>query len=369
MARAPFLKFTGIHVLKILISGICGFVGSVLAGCILESTPGVEITGLDNLMRPGSETNRRALAAKGVRVIHGDIRCASDFESLPAVDWVVDAAANPSVMGGVDGKSSSRQLVEHNLLGTVNLLEYCRRASAGFVLLSTSRVYSIPALAAVPLVVAGDRFAPDVSGSPVPGLSAAGLREDFSTAAPVSLYGATKLASEALVLEYGTAYGFPVRVNRCGVMGGAGQFGTAEQGIFSYWLHAWKSGRALRYIGFDGLGRQVRDVFHPRDLATLVLRQMAHPDRKGPAILNIGGGLENSMSLAELSAWCAGRFGSRPVDSDPNPRPFDLPWIVMDCTAAEHMWQWRPEVKLAPLLEEIAAHAAAHPDWLSLTAA
>ena len=67
---------------------------------------------------------------------------------------MIDAAANPTVLAGVDGQTSSRQLVEHNLLGTVNLLEYCRRHGAAFVLLSTSRVYSIEPLASLPLRVA-----------------------------------------------------------------------------------------------------------------------------------------------------------------------------------------------------------------------
>ena len=88
-----------------------------------------------------------------MRVLHGDIRCASDLDVLPAVDVVLEPAANPSVLAGVDGRASSRQLVEHNLLGTVNMLEYCRRHSAAFVLLSTSRVYSIPPLAALPVRV------------------------------------------------------------------------------------------------------------------------------------------------------------------------------------------------------------------------
>jgi nucleoside-diphosphate-sugar epimerase len=64
-----------------------------------------------------------------------------------------DPAANPSVLSGVDGKSNSRQVVEYNLFGTVNLLEYCKRAGAGFILLSTSRVYSIAALAKLPIEV------------------------------------------------------------------------------------------------------------------------------------------------------------------------------------------------------------------------
>ena len=355
--------------MKILISGICGFVGSVLAGFLRESTPGIEILGMDNLMRAGSETNRRVLAGLGVKVIHGDIRCASDFEALPPVDWVLDAAANPSVLAGVDGKSSSRQVIEHNLLGTVNLLEYCRRVSAGFILLSTSRVYSIPALAGVPLIVTGDRFTPDSSAPMPPGFGAAGLRENFSTAAPVSLYGATKLASECLALEYGEAFKFPVRINRCSVMGGAGQFGTAEQGIFSYWLHAWKSGRPMRYIGFDGRGKQVRDVFHPRDLGRLVLAQINDPGKIGPAIINAGGGLKNSMSLAELSAWCQDRFGVREVQSDATPRRYDLPWIVMDNAAVSSLWNWQPEMTLPNLLDSIAEHVLANPQWLAVSGA
>jgi len=151
-------------------------------------------------------------------------------------------------------------------------------------------------------------------------------------------------------------------------MGGAGQFGTAEQGIFSYWLHAWKAGRPLRYIGFDGLGKQVRDAFHPRDLGRLVLAQLGDPDRKGPAIVNAGGGLANSMSLAELSGWCGQRFGVREVKSDATPRPYDLPWIVMDNATVSQMWRWEPEMKLPELLESIAEHVLAHPEWLDLSA-
>ena len=57
---------------------------------------------------------------------------------------------------------------------------------------------------------------------------------------PLSLYGASKLASETLILEYGECFGFPVWINRCGVLAGAGQFGKADQGIFSFWIHSFK---------------------------------------------------------------------------------------------------------------------------------
>lgn len=133
------------HTMKVLITGICGFVGSKVARHLLEAEPGLTIYGLDNLIRLGSELNRNELLKLGVKVFHGDIRIQSDFETLPEVDWLIDAAANPSVLAGVDGRTSSRQLMEHNLLGTVNILEFCKRHRAGFILLSTSRVYSVAA--------------------------------------------------------------------------------------------------------------------------------------------------------------------------------------------------------------------------------
>jgi CDP-paratose 2-epimerase len=352
--------------MRVFITGICGFAGSALARQLRELIPGVQISGMDSLSRPGSEINRR-MAAEGITVRHGDVRCASDLESLSEVDWVIDAAAQPSVLAGVDGKSSARQLVEHNLLGTVNLLEYCRRSGAGFILLSTSRVYSISALAALPLVIDGKRFVPDASAGSLPGFSAAGVAENFSTTAPVSLYGSTKLASECLALEYGAAFSFPVRVNRCGVLAGAGQFGTAEQGIFSYWLHAWNRRRPLRYIGFGGNGFQVRDALHPSDLGLLLAAQMQSPGKDAPSVIHAAGGIENSLSLAELSEWCAGRFGPYMVAREEAERPFDIPWMVMDCGVAEHAWNWRPQRSMTSILEEIARHAEAHPEWLDLS--
>ena len=130
--------------MKILITGICGFAGTAVAEALLERREGISISGIDNLHRPGSEINRVRLRKRGVKFIQGDIRQASDFEVLPAADWVIDAAANPSVLAGLPGNVSSRQLFEHNLASMVNVLEYCKAHRAGLLLLSSSRVYSIP---------------------------------------------------------------------------------------------------------------------------------------------------------------------------------------------------------------------------------
>src|SRR5205085_3681442 len=146
--------------------------------------------------------------------------------------------------------------------------------------------------------------------------SANGLTTQFSTSPPVSLYGSTKLASEYLALEYQYSFSFPLWINRCGVIAGAGQFGIAEQGIFSYWIHAYAQKRPLKYIGFDGSGCQVRDGLHPDDLAQLVALQTEKPDCSSDRIFNIGGGEKNAMSLSQLSQWCWERLGPRKIGSD-----------------------------------------------------
>jgi len=302
-----------------------------------------------------------------VKIIHADVRSATDFATLPAADFVIDAAANPSVLAGVDGQTSSRQLLEHNLWGTINLLEYCKAHRAGLILLSTSRVYSVPPLAALPVAVCDKAFRPKVGAGLPPGLSAAGVSETFSTAPPVSLYGSSKLASEVIALEYAETFDFPVWINRCGVLAGAGQFGKADQGIFSFWINAHRRRRPLKYIGFDGGGHQVRDCLHPRDLVPVLLAQINNADKRKPRIANFSGGVKNSLSLAQLTDWCDARFGKHAVASEAAPRPFDIPWMVLDSTLAEKTWNWSPKILLPQVLDEIARHAEQQPDWLEIS--
>jgi CDP-paratose 2-epimerase len=347
--------------MKVLISGVCGFVGSHLARFLIESFEGISIIGIDNLVRSGSETNRVPLTRLGVKLHHGDIRMASDLEALPVANWVIDAAAQPSVLAGRDGKTSARQLLEHNLLGTINLLEYCRNSSAGFILLSTSRVYSIPSLTQLPLRIEGSTFVLDDAKPLPPGTSYEGVDETFSNKAPISLYGATKLASEQLAQEFAAAFQLPVWINRCGVLAGAAQFGTAEQGIFSYWLHAHSARRPLKYFGFGGHGHQVRDALHPRDLALMVefqLRSSCVGD-----LFNVSGGLANSMSLAQLTAWCNVRFPAYEPIADGSERHYDVPWLILDSRKAFTATAWKPSIDLQQILDEIADHAIANPDW------
>ena len=355
--------------MKIFITGICGFVGSTIAKELKAAQPDAEIFGIDNLSRPGSWLNRAELLELGIKIFHGDIRIASDLEVIPKADWLIDAAANPSVLAGVDGKTSSLQLVQHNLLGTINLLEYCKKYQTGFILLSTSRVYSIPDLCGLKMDVKNDAFVPQPDQTFPVGITTFGVNESYSTAPPISLYGTTKLSSEALALEYGETFQFPVWVNRCGVMAGAGQFGHPGQGIFAYWIHSFKEKKPLKYIGFGGSGYQVRDCLHPKDLIPLLIQQFKEPlNSSKDRISNFSGGLESCTSLKQLTTWSTERFGENSVIETNTERPFDIPWMVLDNTKAKEIWGWTPATSVKEIMEEIALFAEQKNDWCSLSA-
>lgn len=331
---------------------------------MLKQREGLEIWGLDNFLREGSRSNLQPLSDHGIKVVEGDIRRPEDLAKIPRVDWVVDCAAEPSVLAGTGTGMGSAELLDHNLIGTIRILEFCKQHGAGFILMSTSRVYSIRPLASMKVQSVGGAYRPVLpSGPRLPGLSEHGIAEDFSAEPPLSLYGASKRSAEILALEYGGAFGFPVWINRCGVLAGRGQFGKADQGIFSFWIRSWKEQKPLKYIGFDGKGSQVRDCLHPRDLLPVILAQleMKKPNDPGDGqdvrICNFGGGLKNCLSLSQLSEWCQEHLGPHEVGSDPLPRPFDLPWIVLDSRRAEKVWNWRLQTTKDKIFMEVASAA------------
>lgn len=344
--------------------------GSSLAKLFLEQKTkigGLELVGIENFSRHGSELNRLSLKKLGVRLFYGDIRNQEDVRALPPVDWVIDAAANPSVLAGIDGTVNSRQVLDNNLGGTINLLEYCKKYKAGLIILSTSRVYSIRQLSNLPLTVHNEAFQLDTTELLPTGVSEKGLNEDLSTAPPISLYGVSKISSELIALEYGDVFGFPVWINRCGVLAGAGQFGRPDQGIFSFWVNAYLRNWPLKYIGYNGKGYQVRDCLHPKDLSTVLLQQIQSTAKPEERIFNLGGGLENSISLRQLNRWCANKYGPKKTIEDKSNRTYDVPWVIMDYGRAHLYWNWQPQIRIYDTLEEIAQHAEHNCDWLEIS--
>ena len=347
-------------VTRVLVTGGAGFVGANVAIALRERHPDWEIIALDNLKRRGSELNLARLRAAGVRFDHGDVRMPSDVMALPPVDAIVECSAEPSVLAGVDG--ATEYVMQTNLAGAWHCLELARRDGAVFVFLSTSRVYPVAALERLAIDAGETRF--NLSDrQPLPGASGKGISEEFPMEGARTLYGTTKLAGELLAEEYRAAFGLRVVVNRCGVLAGPWQMGKVDQGVFTYWMLAHQLGRPLRYLGFDGSGRQVRDLLHVDDLVELIDDQLARPAHWDGVVANVGGGLACSLSLRETTELCRELTGREVrVTATAEQRPGDIPVYLSDCTRLYEHTTWRPRHTARDILEDIAAWTAAHED-------
>jgi CDP-paratose 2-epimerase len=336
--------------MRILITGGAGFVGSHLASS-WAALPGHEVVVLDNLRRRGSELNLPFLRRRGVSFVHGDVRKPGDLDEVGGqFDLVVDASAEPSVLAGTNG--SPEYVIETNLYGTVNVLNFARKRAGRFLFLSTSRVYSIAALKALPLHQVGRRYALSGQG---PGWTSKGIGEAFSTSSARSFYGASKLASELLLQEYVESYGLKGLVNRCGVIAGPGQFGKADQGVFTLWIANHYFGRPLAYTGFGGQGFQVRDLLHPQDLFDLLQRQLSQENVWDGRIYNVGGGERVSTSLAEWTEEAKLATGKElSVESKADSASVDIPYYVTDHSLVTKDFGWSPSRDRRRIASDIA---------------
>jgi CDP-paratose 2-epimerase len=343
---------------RILVTGGAGFVGANLAIALGARMPDTEVVAFDNLSRRGSELNLPRLREGGVRFVHGDVRSSADLLALDTVDALVECSAEPSVMAGVGG--SPDYLVQTNLVGAYNCLELARRDGAQVVFLSTSRVYPVKPLLSVRLEETDTRFELSADQE-LPGVSPAGISEAFPLEGARTLYGATKLAAELLVCEYAETYGLSTVVDRFGVIAGPWQMGKVDQGVFTYWMLAHVLGRDLRYLGFGGTGRQVRDLLHIDDVIDLVAEQLGAPEHWAGAVVNAGGGRDVSLSLVETTELCAQITGRRlEVVRDGTERPGDLPLYVTDTTRLSGLTDWRPRRDARTILADICGWITAN---------
>jgi CDP-paratose 2-epimerase len=143
-------------------------------------------------------------------------------------------------------------------------------------------------------------------------------------------------------------------INRCGVVTGPGQFGKVDQGVFTFWVACHFFKRPLRYTGFGGKGKQVRDLLHPRDLFFLLLRQIERFDDYPGCVFNVGGGKQMSVSLREFTDLCEEVTGNRiTIESDPKTTSVDIPYYVSDMRYASKCFAWQPKISLREITEAI----------------
>ncbi|MEQ8304011.1 MAG: GDP-mannose 4,6-dehydratase [Cyclobacteriaceae bacterium] len=340
---------------SILITGGAGFVGSSLAINIKKKYPFYSIVALDNLKRRGSELNIPRLGDHGIKFIHGDIRNKEDFEQVGKIDLIIEASAEPSVLAGIE--NSPDYLLNTNLVGTINCLNFAVKHKSDFIFLSTSRIYPIEQIERSNFVEDETRFSLSSEQS-ITGLSSHGIAENFPLEGFRSLYGASKLCSELLIAEYSHFYKLNTVVNRCGVLTGPWQMGKVDQGVVVLWMarHFWKG--ELSYIGYEGKGKQVRDVLHVDDLFRLIDIQMHNIGTYSGQVYNVGGGVDVSLSLLELTALCEKITCNRiTIKKVQKTREADIRIYITNNKKIESVSGWKPQINTEQILMEIH-------DWL-----
>jgi CDP-paratose 2-epimerase len=337
--------------MKILITGGAGFVGSTLCLRLRERYPSYEIVALDNLKRRGSELNLLELKAQGIAFVHGDIRNAEDIQAVGSFDALIEASAEPSVMAGLN--SDPTYVINNNLYGSINCFNACLKHSAKLIFLSTSRVYPIGLIEQANFEEQETRFAFAQTQSER-GISAQGISEELSLSGARSFYGSTKLSSELFIQEYSAFYGLQAAVTRFGVIAGPRQMGKTDQGVVTLWMakHYWK--QSLKYIGYGGLGKQVRDILHIDDLVDLIDLQLHKIELFNGRVMNAGGGLGSSASLQEMTAVCAEITGnSIEIGSETQNRPADLRMYVSDNSLIQSVSGWQPKKGVQDIFGDI----------------
>ena len=339
--------------MRILITGGAGFVGGSLARAFLHQLQQNTVVLFDNLRRRGSEWNLAGLCGEGAEFVHGDVRNKADLDALEGnFDVLIEASADASVHAGI--ADSPRYVLDTNLVGALNCLEFARERCGGVVFLSSSRVYSMEPLNKLPLVEKSTRLDLQKEKVEIIGVSYKGVAEDFACNGPRSFYGASKLAAELVCQEYAEHTGLPVVINRCGVIAGPGQFGKIDQGVFTLWIARHYFGRPLKYTGFGGKGLQVRDLLHPDDLCELLFLQLASLNQVAGRTFNIGGGRNGAVSLREFTDICQDVTGREvPVEEDTVTSLVDIPWYISDHTSVTNLLGWKPECKPRKIVTDV----------------
>src|SRR6185369_15342716 len=298
-----------VHSPLALITGSCGLIGSEVSRWFHRF--GFRIAGIDNNQRaiffgPEGDTswvlNRLDEEIKGYTHHRVDIRDRPTVLSLvadlkPAV--IIHTAAQPS-----HDRAAAIPFddFEINAVGTLNLLEAARRGcpESPFIHMSTNKVYGDRpnTIALRELETRWDYADPGYT---------CGIPEDFSIdQSQHSIFGASKVAGDVMVQEYGRYFNMPTCCLRGGCLTGPNHSGVQLHGFLSYLVRCNLEGRPYRIFGYKG--KQVRDNIHSDDVARFMFEFYQAP-RTGE-VYNLGGGKDNSCSVLEafqMAEACTGQ--------------------------------------------------------------
>lgn len=337
--------------MKLIITGVAGFIGSHIAEHYLRK--GDTVIGIDNLSRPGNVNNLKYLNDIAERnrfcFVHGDIRCAGDIDRTFLEH--TDAGAIVHEAGQVAVTTSVRAPrfdFESNALGTLNVLEAARVhiPQAIFLFASTNKVYGSMEHLAIRKESRRYVYADTPNG--------VDESEPLDFHSP---YGCSKGAAEQYVRDYYRIYGLKSVVFRQSCIYGSRQYGMEDQGWVAWFTLAALVGKPLTVFGD---GKQIRDVLWISDLVRVYDCALNNIDKAAGQVFNVGGGKQNTLSLLELLGLLESALGHRIEHRFDDWRPGDQRVFVADCSKAERLLGWSPRISPAegvPLLLDWARHA------------
>jgi CDP-paratose 2-epimerase len=347
----------------VLITGAAGLIGSESA--LFFAGKGFDVVGIDNDMRryffgdDGSTAWRRQRleqTLRGYRHVSADIRDEAAMSDVFArygrdIALVIHTAAQPS------HDWAAREPITDftvNANGTLVALEMTRRhcPDAAFIFTSTNKVYG-DTPNRLPLVERDTRWAV-ADGHP---FAVHGIDETMSIDATMhSVFGASKVAADVMVQEYGRYFDLKSACFRGGCLTGPGHSGAELHGFLSYLIKCAVTGRPYTVFGYKG--KQVRDNIHSFDLVNAFWHFFQAP--RAGEVYNIGGGPQSNCSMLEAIA-IAERLTGRPMAwtySDVN-RAGDHIWWVSDIRKfATHYPGWGLSYSLERTMEEIHGEMA-----------
>ena len=321
--------------MKILITGGCGFVGTNIA--LYLNSKGFNVSSLDNLSRKGSLYNFSLLEKKSIKNYKFDISNYNYIKKLPKFNLIIDCCAEASVE---ISRKDIDKVFKTNLIGTFNILKKAKNDNSSIIFLSSSRVYSINEL--------NKKYKIQKI------LKKKLICTNFSTSKPRSIYGFTKFASEMLIEEFSYAFNIKYIINRCGVISGPLQFGKQDQGFVSLWVSSYISKKNLSYIGYNGSGKQMRDVLHIEDLCKLILLQIKNFKKINNLIFNVGGSNFSYTNLKNLSKICEEITGNKiKFKKIKKTSIYDIPWYCSDNSIVSKTYNWKPEKNIKDIVSDL----------------
>ncbi len=334
--------------MKALITGGAGFVGSNLAASLLAK--GESVVVFDSLARYGAAENLAWLRTLGMEhFIHGDIRNAFDVEqTVKSVkpDVIFHLAGQVAMTTSME---SPRRDFEINVLGSINVLEAVRQYTpkTAIVYASSNKVYGN--LDHLDLVEAETRYQPREAQKGVD----ESVAIEFHTP-----YGCSKGAADQYMLDYARGFGLNTVVFRHSTIYGGRQFATYDQGWVGWFCRQAiesKADPARAAFTVSGDGKQVRDLLHVSDAVNAYVAAYEHIEAARGQAFNIGGGMENSMSLLELLLHLEKRLGIKLKYKHLPWRQSDQKFFVADNSKAERLIEWMPKMSKEQGIEDTIA--------------